>query len=622
METMTHDTRPNALYPGRVLGALLAICSLTPAPALFAHDDQPPVVLFEDADFRGQGVAFYRNTPDLSDSRLGNDVASSVTVARGCRVTLYSDHDFRGEAVTLADDESHLGRTPVGNDQVSSLRIDCRFDHDPDWREGKGVVLYQDSDFRGRSEMLTRDDRDLRDNPIDNDTVSSVRIAPGCQVTLFSDSEFRGRTEVLNRDTPSLAVTRLGDDALSSLKINCGDDPRWDGRTGAVLYADEDFRGRSEVVSGRDPDLRNNRVGNDGVSSVRIAPGCQITLYSDTDFRGQAAVLTFDTPSLAGTRLGNDYASSFEVSCGDDPRWDGRRGAVVYRDADFRGQSEIFQKDDPELDGNRIGNDQISSLRVAPGCRVTLFADAGYRGASTIITADAPSLTSSRVGNDGASSLRVECGHGSDPGDPGPPFHRGVMLFSDEDFRGRSEVFAASDRDLRDNPIGANRASSIRVAPGCRAILYEGSGYRGGSAVITEDTPSLGATRIGNDGVSSLEVACGGDGQPLPPPRPLPDPAPGPHPGPRLEHGVELFTEENFRGTREVLTADDRNLSNNRVRNDAVRSLRLAPGCRAILYADTNFEGRSLLVSEDVVSLGQTRIGNDELSSLEVECRH
>jgi hypothetical protein len=177
------------------------------------------------------------------------------------------------------------------------------------------------------------------------------------------------------------------------------------------------------------------------------------------------------------------------------------RGSVTfYQDDDFRGRSQQFFDSDDRLDDNPIGNDTITSVRVSPGCRVILYEHEGFRGRETVLSTDVRTLRGSGVGNDSVSSFRLDCsGIGG----------RGVTLFSDEGFRGSQERIVADDRDLSDNrEVGNDRASSVRVDPGCEAWLYEDADFRGASVYLTGDVPALDRTVLGNDRASSVQVRC------------------------------------------------------------------------------------------------------------------
>ncbi|MFB3154096.1 MAG: beta/gamma crystallin-related protein, partial [Candidatus Acidiferrales bacterium] len=119
-----------------------------------------------------------------------------------------------------------------------------------------------------------------------------------------------------------------------------------------------------------------------------------------------------------------------------------------------------------------------------------------------------PSLGRTAVGNDRVSSLRVELDSSACTPAPTrePPGPEGVTLFEHDGYSGRSENFQASDSNLKDNLIGNDRASSIRVPPGYVVTLYKNANFRGRSVVLRGDVPALGRTAVGNDQVSSLRV--------------------------------------------------------------------------------------------------------------------
>ncbi|MCP4659158.1 MAG: protein kinase [bacterium] len=180
----------------------------------------------------------------------------------------------------------------------------------------RGVTLYQGRQFRGSSETFSANDSNLQDNPIGNDTVSSVEVDPGCRAILFEHADFQGRSTVLTADAEVLRGREVGNDNVSSLAVSCGEpDQAGDREAGVVLYVHADFQGPNETFHDHDPDLGDNRIGADTVSSVRVAPGCEVLLYKRTDYRGAETAFKEDAPSLIGTEVGNDAASSIRVYC-------------------------------------------------------------------------------------------------------------------------------------------------------------------------------------------------------------------------------------------------------------------------------------------------------------------
>jgi hypothetical protein len=396
-------------------------------------------------------------------------------------------------------------------------------------------------------------------------------------------------------------------------------------QSGVTLYQERDFRGRNETFLGDDPLLDDNDVGR-AARSIRVDPGCEVTLYERPYYQGGSTTLDSDRRDLGYGGFGGAIsslrvrcsgggwqASAWQGGSGGGGGWQGSGwqggsgGVTLYEDSGFRGRQETFVQDDPGLDDNPIGQDRASSVRVAPGCWVRLFEDSGYRGRYLDVSVDIPDLRSTPLGTDRASSLRVSCagdwwGNFDDLGQRGR-----VTLYGDRDFRGRHESFVYDDPSLEDNLIDQDRASSVRVDPGCRVRLFEDSGYRGRYLDLRESVPDLRYTPLGGDSVSSLTVAC--------------DPArPNFLQGHGPTRGVTLYRDSGFRGRRETFVYDDATLEDNYLDHDTASSVRVDPGCRVRLYRDTGFRGQYLDTAQDIPDLRHTPVGTDNVSSLRVRC--
>ncbi len=183
---------------------------------------------------------------------------------------------------------------------------------------------------------------------------------------------------------------------------------------GVTLYVDRNFQGRGERFADDDPDLSDNFVGDDTVTSVWVDPGCQVVLFEEVEYRGRSLTLTGDTPILRGTQIGNDQISSLRVSC---PRQTATEqfaaaaevAAILYLHEDYRGPSEEVRGHIRNLGSLHIGQDSVTSVRVTPGCEIVLYQRTDYRGASTTLDADTHTLRRTKVGNDSASSVKVFC---------------------------------------------------------------------------------------------------------------------------------------------------------------------------------------------------------------------
>jgi hypothetical protein len=79
---------------------------------------------------------------------------------------------------------------------------------------------------------------------------------------------------------------------------------------------------------------------------------------------------------------------------------------TVYVDRSYGGASQEFDVGSHDINElTVVGNDKISSLRVAPGYKVTLYKDAKFSGATKVLTSDEAFVSDF---NDVTSSLKVE----------------------------------------------------------------------------------------------------------------------------------------------------------------------------------------------------------------------
>lgn len=251
----------------RVSCGLFFALMLAFIPVSADADHQPEgVTLFQHVHFSGRSETFYGDVASLRGTYLGNDQATSVAVPRGCQVTLFRDKECRGPSITVRRDVADLSKTWLGNDQVSSLSVSC--DDRPRGRRSRDDRRYDDRGRWDGDEGYPRydDDRRYDDGPRD-----------------------RGNRYGRNR----------------------GDIPR-----GVTVFEAGDFRGRRETFTYDDPDLRDNRVRHDHISSVVVSPGCRAVLFEHNDFRGARTVV--EGRSIANMRyttVGNDRVSSIQVDC-------------------------------------------------------------------------------------------------------------------------------------------------------------------------------------------------------------------------------------------------------------------------------------------------------------------
>jgi uncharacterized protein DUF4214 len=116
-----------------------ALCSAASADRQDGrHRDGPRVILFQDADYRGDSFVVYPgdDIEDFSrerfpDGRGLNDSVSSIRIEGGAEVFVYENSNFRGASMRLSDDARDLTARRLSNnsrdnwnDRISSIRVE------------------------------------------------------------------------------------------------------------------------------------------------------------------------------------------------------------------------------------------------------------------------------------------------------------------------------------------------------------------------------------------------------------------------------------------------------------------------------------------------------------------
>jgi len=196
--------------------------------------------------------------------------------------------------------------------------------------------------------------------------------------------------------------------------------PRW-GRdrlpnAGACFYEDRDFRGQYFCVqSGQRLGSLPKDMG-DKISSVRLLGAHEVTVFRDSNWHGRSARFIGDVRDLKGEGW-NDQISSIRVAPGGvgggwfpdrPPVWGNQRppreGACFYEDANFHGKSFCVPRGATYTSLPSGFNDRISSIRVF-GSEVRLFQDRNFSGRSKEVRKDTKDLRGEW--RDTVSSIRV-----------------------------------------------------------------------------------------------------------------------------------------------------------------------------------------------------------------------
>ena len=145
-----------------------------------------------------------------------------------------------------------------------------------------------------------------------------------------------------------------------------------------TLYQNYSYAGRSTTLKpGRyNMNVLAARIGNDQLSSVKIAGNYKITIYEHGDFQGRTKVLK---RSVNLTDF-NDKASSVVI--------EKLPEVIFYQDYNYGGKSMTLTPGRYDINTfyQGIGNDQLSSVKIPSNCRVYVYQHGGFQGAYKTLT--------------------------------------------------------------------------------------------------------------------------------------------------------------------------------------------------------------------------------------------
>lgn len=590
----------------RVISLLILLLS-----GLSYGQGQKWVTVYTD-DYSGNsyqfGVGRYDN---IYLAQSGIPVIYSIKVPPGMKATLYSEDDFKGESLALTEDAPTRYLKSKGFAEIGlrvSLVVEERPIVDPADEEPM-VTLYKD-DFAGASKKLAPGQYEFAEfGNIDNDQLSSIKIPKGMKVILYEHSGFSGKSLTLTSDTrASYLVKNKFNDATSSLVVESEPEPLpvvvpvvvapvvtepepLPSATESLVVAEEsigpviifqgDFTGFSKNLKPGRYDIDALGVGNDELSSVKVPRGYRVTLYEHDGWTGRALVLTQNSPTafLEDNNF-NNVTSSLSIE---------ELPVVTIFQGDFSGASKSFEPGRYSRDSLGIGNDELSSVKVPAGMRVTLYEDKNFQWSSLVLTEDAnTAFLNKNDFNNKTSSLIIEQLENVMP----------MITVYQDDFSGPAKSLPAGRYDYPYLGIGNNSLSSIRIPRGFRVTLYEHSAFEGRTLELRRDahTDLLIANNF-NDVATSMVV------EQIPP----------------GDLVVTLF-RDSYSGVSLTLTPGRYTADHltNSIGDNQLSSARVPEGMRVILFEDDHFTGRSVTLEANADFTG-IKSFNDHTSSIIVE---
>ena len=319
---------------------------------------------YENSNYGGWSVSLPEGTYDYSDiiaKGIKNDAISSLKVSSGYKVTLYDNAGFKGTSKEFTGDASYVGNEI--NDKTSSIKIEK-------W-DGSSSVTYNTvklSNGKYSIKSVANEKYVVAENGGSDPIVANRDSYGGSWETFY----------LINNDDGTVSLK-----ADANNKYVC-----------AVLDEENQLVPRSESV-GTWEKFQIYKISDTEYGLKSAENGKYVK--ADLDNGGK---LIAGSDSIAGAweafnieKLGDETSSA---------------KATFYENSNYSGWSVALSEgryDYGTMVSKGIKNDQISSVKVADGYKVTLYNDAGFAGSKKTLFTDASGLGDF---NDKTSAIVIE----------------------------------------------------------------------------------------------------------------------------------------------------------------------------------------------------------------------
>jgi hypothetical protein len=505
------------------LGIAYFLCVLH--QPIHAQSPNDKVILYSD-DFAGSKVELSTGKYDyMYLVRAGMMAVKSVKVPKGLKVTLYERDNFDGGSLTLTENtkKSQIEAKGFGKLSMNVSVVVEKLAAEAIPAAGGFVTIYKD-DFSGTSKELVAGKYDFHDlGEVDNDQLSSIKVPNGFKVTLFEHGGFQGRSIAVTSDTrAAFLVSKNFNDLTSSIIVE------------QAIVKPAVAQQQSPVVTPSSPVV--------------------------TTAAATTVVATAETAIIEPTE------------------------PVIYQ-GDFSGPSKTLKPGRYAADQLGIANDELSSIKVPKGFRVTLYEGEAFEGRSMVLTSDArAAFFVDNNFNNLTSSVWVEA--------------LPMVTVFEGDYNGVSARLLPGRYQGHDFGIGNDQLSSVRIQRGLQVTLYEDEQFGGRKIVLTQDSGMDALSNQGfNNETSSIVVEV----------------------FEKVLPAVTLFRDD-LSGVSKKLTPGKYDAGQLGIGGDVLSSIQIPRGLQATLYEHDGFQGRTMILRGDArMNFFTANDFNDITSSIVIE---
>ena len=322
--------------------------------------------LYEHSNYGGWAVSLEEGSYDYKDilaKGIVNDQISSLRVSDGYKVTIYDDEGFKGKSKEFTSDASYVGDEM--NDKTSSIKIE-KINNQTSTTTSYNTVKLPNGKYSIKS--VANEKYVVAENGGSDSIVANRDSYGGSWETFY----------LINNDDGTVSLK-----ADANNKYVC-----------AVLDEENQLVPRSESV-GTWEKFQIYKISDTEYGLKSAENGKYVK--ADLDNGGK---LIAGSDSIAGAweafnieKLGDETSSA---------------KATFYENSNYSGWSVALSEgryDYGTMVSKGIKNDQISSVKVADGYKVTLYNDAGFAGSKKTLFTDASGLGDF---NDKTSAIVIE----------------------------------------------------------------------------------------------------------------------------------------------------------------------------------------------------------------------
>ena len=322
--------------------------------------------LYEHSNYGGWAVSLEEGSYDYKDilaKGIANDQISSLRVSDGYKVTIYDDEGFKGTSKEFTSDASYVGNEM--NDKTSSIKIE-KINNQTSTTTSYNTVKLPNGKYSIKS--------------VANEKYVAAENG-GSETIVANRDSYGGSWEtfyLINNDDGTVSLK-----ADANNKYVC-----------AVLDEENQLVPRSESV-GTWEKFQIYKISDTEYGLKSAENGKYVK--ADLDNGGK---LIAGSDSIAGAweafnieKLGDETSSA---------------KATFYENSNYSGWSVALSEgryDYGTMISKGIKNDQISSIKVADGYKVTLYNDEGFAGSKKTLLTDASGLGDF---NDKTSAIVIE----------------------------------------------------------------------------------------------------------------------------------------------------------------------------------------------------------------------